>query len=707
MIRRCDVLILTALPVEYAAVRHLLSNLHELIHPKGTIYEIGALEHLSVAIAQIGAGNEAAALEAERGIATLGPQAVVFVGVAGGLKDVAIGDVVVGTKIYGYESGKARSTFEPRPDVGQSSYRLVQRARLEAIRPDWRALTAFERKPAVYVAPIAAGEKVVASRRSQVFRFLRKSYGDAIAVEMEGRGLLVAAAANEGVLALVVRGISDLIGGKAAADASGSQARASAAAAAFAARVLVTSLRIEDSITAETPCDPGPPPVPEPPSQRSFNGPNSEHHGAKLSSATHALGASDAGERGVPGDPREVGEAHVVSWSGDGRLVATWPFNRHGGRVEVLDAATHTLIGALESSNGKPISGVAWSESGSVIAIGASDVVSVHVLPTMALRVRTGAIATYGQFALNRDGSRLLWGNVFGSTVLMNAGSGAEIHRAQLHSGVASLGTDVLWSPEGEYAAVSVERHSLQIWDGLTGALLSDLSGILRRTGADSDVARCCWARSGRQLIVATSDGTAVVADADQGWLCDTIAMGSSLSDPWMRAPPSLAVSDHHAAIWSDGKLVIYSIAGKRPIYEQGITPLAEYASGVELEFSHSGHHIAICSYVQAEILSIGSHIERVTVLPLATDGLPYLPRAAGWDLHDRFWVRQPDSVDSLLSVAGPRCCLSPPGHVVAARVNPQGTMIAIAAGGFTTSSLRTLPTYSAFRLDPGCPTSR
>src|SRR5262249_49385978 len=97
---------------------------------------------------------------------------------------------------------------------------------------------ASHRTPRVFVGPIAAGEKVVASSRSAVARFVRKRYGDALAVEMEGRGCLRAIQANADVRALIVRGISDLLDRKAESDAAGGQERAAAAASAFAFEVL-------------------------------------------------------------------------------------------------------------------------------------------------------------------------------------------------------------------------------------------------------------------------------------------------------------------------------------------------------------------------------------------------------------------------------------------------------------------------------------
>ncbi|MEM9217045.1 MAG: hypothetical protein AAGD25_22190 [Cyanobacteria bacterium P01_F01_bin.150] len=209
--------ILTALPVEYLAVRTHLSNLQEEMHPQGTIYERGtfaASEKIwEVGIAEVGMGNAETAVEAERAIAYFKPDFLFFVGIAGGIKDVAIGDVVAATKIYSYESGKVGEHFFSRPTLGQSAHALVQRARAEARKGEWvrRLSSSPAFQPRVFVAPIAAGEKIVASKKSDTFNFIRTSYNDVIAIEMEGFGFLKAAFAYPNIKAIVIRGISDLI----------------------------------------------------------------------------------------------------------------------------------------------------------------------------------------------------------------------------------------------------------------------------------------------------------------------------------------------------------------------------------------------------------------------------------------------------------------------------------------------------------------
>jgi nucleoside phosphorylase len=233
--------ILTALPVEYEAVRAHLTKITENTHPKGTVYEIGEFEDWEVAIGETGPGNVTAAVETERVIQYFAPNVLMFVGVAGGIKDVRLGDVVVATRVYGYESGKAANEFLPRPEVASSAYPLEQRARSEAKKPDWTERVknvGEERAPAVVVAPIAAGEKVISATRSDVYQFLRKYYSDAVAVEMEGRGCLAAARANAEIQAVIVRGISDLLDGKERTDSAGWQTAASLNASAFAFEML-------------------------------------------------------------------------------------------------------------------------------------------------------------------------------------------------------------------------------------------------------------------------------------------------------------------------------------------------------------------------------------------------------------------------------------------------------------------------------------
>ena len=203
-------------------------------------------------------GNERAAAEAERAISFFNPDLVLFVGVAGGLKkDVKLGDVVAATKIYGYEFGKANEEFHPRPEALEPSYALIQRARAVARRKIWKSRIlprTPDTDPAAIVAPMAAGSKVIASEASEAFKTLRGNYSDACAVEMEGYGFLRAVHANHQVQALVVRGISDLIEGKAESDSEGWQLQASRNAAAFTFEVLAKHhIGPERETTNETP----------------------------------------------------------------------------------------------------------------------------------------------------------------------------------------------------------------------------------------------------------------------------------------------------------------------------------------------------------------------------------------------------------------------------------------------------------------------
>jgi len=85
---RGGVLVLTALDLEYQAVRAHLSGLREYSHPAGTLFETGQLpDGGRITLAVTGEGNPGAAVLAERAITMFGPQAVMFVGVAGSLKD--------------------------------------------------------------------------------------------------------------------------------------------------------------------------------------------------------------------------------------------------------------------------------------------------------------------------------------------------------------------------------------------------------------------------------------------------------------------------------------------------------------------------------------------------------------------------------------------------------------------------------------------
>jgi tetratricopeptide (TPR) repeat protein len=210
--------ILTSHSIDYQAVCTHLSNCEEETHPQGTVYELGQFlvgeQIWQVAIAEIDNSNTSAASETERAIKHFQPEVIILVGTATGIKDVRVGDVVVATKVYGYESGKAEYEFLPRPEVQEPSYRIKERAKSERRKSDW--LNRLPNKtlnncPNILLAPIASGDKEAGDQQATLIKFLCSNYSDAVVVENIAFGFLKTARANDNVIALAVHGISGLI----------------------------------------------------------------------------------------------------------------------------------------------------------------------------------------------------------------------------------------------------------------------------------------------------------------------------------------------------------------------------------------------------------------------------------------------------------------------------------------------------------------
>jgi nucleoside phosphorylase len=235
--------ILTALEVETKAVLRHLTETNE-VTVKHTAFHVGEFGSWEIAVVECGAGNARAASTVERAIHHFNPEVACFVGVAGGVKDVTIGDIVVASKVYGYEGGKeGKRGFSPRPEISLPAYAFEQRARAIRLKAQWRTrldggLNHVD--PEIHVGALAAGEKVVASTRGTTAHLLRANYSDALGVEMEGRGFLDGIYINNHVQGCLVRGISDLLDKKEQTDKDGCQKIAADAASAVIFELLHT-----------------------------------------------------------------------------------------------------------------------------------------------------------------------------------------------------------------------------------------------------------------------------------------------------------------------------------------------------------------------------------------------------------------------------------------------------------------------------------
>lgn len=258
--------IFTAIPLEYQAVCAHLTNLQEERTTLETLCERGEFlannRKWEVMIIQTGVGTAQAAAKTVYFIERFKPQVVIFVGIAGGIKDVKLGDVVVASQVYNYESGRADPSFQSRPRVYLPTPRIHQRATAAAQKKDWHrrlkeSLSEPHKEPDVFIAPIASGNQVVASAEAAVLQLVHSHFNDAAAIEMEGFGFLTAAHLYREIEALVIRGISDLIDNKNETDKQQFQQIAAKRASAFAFDVLANLEIKQQSIPEKQPAETG------------------------------------------------------------------------------------------------------------------------------------------------------------------------------------------------------------------------------------------------------------------------------------------------------------------------------------------------------------------------------------------------------------------------------------------------------------------
>lgn len=236
------VFILTPIPVEHQAIlAHLVSPVE--VEVEGNRYVRGAVKDkpdLRVVLQLTGPGNTTVALATDKAIRHFQPMVVILAGIAGGVKDVAIGDVAVGTKFYGYESGKETNEgFMIRPAAGSYSPDLVALAQVVARKGHWKKRVKGDTtRSNVIFGPIASGDKVIAAGDGAIARLLKQSYNDTTALEMESNGFGQAMQHHPGIRFMNIRGVSDLLEGKAQTDQDGSREQAAEHMAGFVFELL-------------------------------------------------------------------------------------------------------------------------------------------------------------------------------------------------------------------------------------------------------------------------------------------------------------------------------------------------------------------------------------------------------------------------------------------------------------------------------------
>lgn len=209
------ILLVTAAEIEARMLEHALKERHSReLQPdrsKGVGYNtLGSIGGAAVYHIQSrkGSGGPGGALETvAEGIDKLEATAVIYVGIAGGIKDGpaarAIGDILISDQIYAYEP----ATITPH---GRERRGNTVPCPVDMYRRATQAQQHWSHPPSVHLGLILSGEKLADDQ--DILNAMLKEEPRAIGIEMEGAGLYVAADRRKCDW-LLIKGISDWANG--------------------------------------------------------------------------------------------------------------------------------------------------------------------------------------------------------------------------------------------------------------------------------------------------------------------------------------------------------------------------------------------------------------------------------------------------------------------------------------------------------------
>ena len=589
---KADVVVITTNPIEFEAVRNHLIGLHKAAILNGTPLSFGAFHYgkstLDVIVAQVGGRNASAAVEVECFINNFEPKVVLFIGIASGIRDVEIGDVVAVTKVYDFESGMTKSITCQRALI-KSTHLMEQHARSEAAKRDWSKrlkIREQEQNPKIYFGPIASGPRLLASSDSTIKReigeYLNDTYG-VLAIEMEGfaeRFGSLRITYSSKIDVLIVHGISNLLYGKFRGDEDLERKTAAENASAFAFEILSEYYQLgspskDNSLLRMESSD-------------FMNLDNSPRQGITLQgilrghtgfitriawspnghliaspSDDNTIRIWDAEKKECIAVLREHNETvYCVAWSPDGKRVASgsWEgtvriWNVEAGNYQSPESqiVTNSLINAM-----------VWSPDGSSLAIGSerSPIQFWSTKTGKLLHMLPGYYGTTNNLALSPNKEMI--SGAFGDNSIRTW----DIKSKKLlysHEGHNRWAFDVSWSPNGRFLSSCSWDRTIRKWDIKKGS-------VEVVEGHKSKIQSVSYSYDGRLLATKSQDGTVRIWNSDT---MEEVALiyetSSNRNSPGLAFNPvspvlaTLGENDTTIRIW---KLDIESLLGIRPLVE-------------------------------------------------------------------------------------------------------------------------------------------